>query len=387
MPSAAKGKSRLRAPRRSGPSRCTLASRRVPAPIAIGPRSRHQGPTTASAASSDVALDDGGGVDLGQERVPAARRDSIGACPPRARGRWSRRAVRDRTARRRAARRPGGLARCAPPAAAAAQASAIRPGPRIPCSSSTRAATAAASASSSRSSTASSASGCAHPRHPRVPVGELSGGGRRAAVERDPLALRGAARHRPALGLGGGPRRLRPARDGAAARSGGARPRRGSSCASPGPQQGATVRNPTMEVAIEGSVRMNGIEGGEYDVVLALDRSEATRRDDLDLLVGRAGRGARLRGRAAPAARRGAHRRSSRIRTCRRCPETAARARAARSRSATIPRRSTRPSGSCAAAARRGSRPSCRRSTTRCASSTRRRAAERGRMRARCSCS
>ncbi|HVN37455.1 MAG TPA: vWA domain-containing protein [Myxococcota bacterium] len=52
------------------------------------------------------------------------------------------------------------------------------------------------------------------------------------------------------------------------------------------PEQGATVRNPTMEVAIEGSVRMNGLEGSEYDVVLALDRSEATRRGDVDLLAG-----------------------------------------------------------------------------------------------------
>jgi hypothetical protein len=52
------------------------------------------------------------------------------------------------------------------------------------------------------------------------------------------------------------------------------------------PAQGATVRNPTMQVAIEGRVRMNGLEGGEYDVVLALDRSEAMRRGDVDLLSG-----------------------------------------------------------------------------------------------------
>ena len=52
------------------------------------------------------------------------------------------------------------------------------------------------------------------------------------------------------------------------------------------PAQGATVRNPTMEVAIEGSVRMNGMEGSEYDVVLALDRSESMRRGDVDLLSG-----------------------------------------------------------------------------------------------------
>jgi hypothetical protein len=49
------------------------------------------------------------------------------------------------------------------------------------------------------------------------------------------------------------------------------------------PARGASVRNPTMEVAIEGSVRMDGLEGGKYDVVLALDRSEAMRRDGLDL--------------------------------------------------------------------------------------------------------
>jgi hypothetical protein len=49
------------------------------------------------------------------------------------------------------------------------------------------------------------------------------------------------------------------------------------------PAQGESVRNPTMEVEIAGSVRMNGLEGGEYDVVLVLDRSEATRRDGLDL--------------------------------------------------------------------------------------------------------
>jgi hypothetical protein len=50
------------------------------------------------------------------------------------------------------------------------------------------------------------------------------------------------------------------------------------------PAQGATVRNPTMAVAVEGSVRMNGLPGSDYDVVIALDRSEATRRDGLDLL-------------------------------------------------------------------------------------------------------
>jgi hypothetical protein len=38
-----------------------------------------------------------------------------------------------------------------------------------------------------------------------------------------------------------------------------------------------------MEVAVEGNVRMNGFEGGEYDLVLVIDRSEATRRDGLDL--------------------------------------------------------------------------------------------------------
>ena len=49
------------------------------------------------------------------------------------------------------------------------------------------------------------------------------------------------------------------------------------------PEQGSSVRNPTMEVAVEGNVRMNGFEGGEYDLVLVIDRSEATRRDGLDL--------------------------------------------------------------------------------------------------------
>jgi hypothetical protein len=51
------------------------------------------------------------------------------------------------------------------------------------------------------------------------------------------------------------------------------------------PGRGATVRNPTMEVAIEGSVRMNGLAGDEYDVVLVLDRSDDTRRDGVDLLA------------------------------------------------------------------------------------------------------
>jgi hypothetical protein len=51
------------------------------------------------------------------------------------------------------------------------------------------------------------------------------------------------------------------------------------------PARGATVRNPTMEVSIEGSVRMNGLPGGEYDVVLALDRSGETRSDGVDLLA------------------------------------------------------------------------------------------------------
>lgn len=49
------------------------------------------------------------------------------------------------------------------------------------------------------------------------------------------------------------------------------------------PQRGENVRNPTMEVNVEGNVRMNGMDGGEYDVVLALDRSDATRSDGLDL--------------------------------------------------------------------------------------------------------
>jgi hypothetical protein len=51
------------------------------------------------------------------------------------------------------------------------------------------------------------------------------------------------------------------------------------------PARGETVRNPTMEVAIEGSVRMNGLSGGEYDVVLVLDRSDDARRDGVDLLA------------------------------------------------------------------------------------------------------
>lgn len=51
------------------------------------------------------------------------------------------------------------------------------------------------------------------------------------------------------------------------------------------PGRGATVRNPTMEVAIEGIVRMNGLSGGEYDVVLVLDRSDDTRRGGVDLLA------------------------------------------------------------------------------------------------------
>jgi hypothetical protein len=51
------------------------------------------------------------------------------------------------------------------------------------------------------------------------------------------------------------------------------------------PERGTTVRNPTMEVAIEGSVRMNGLAGGDYDVVLALDRSADTQRGDVDLLA------------------------------------------------------------------------------------------------------
>jgi hypothetical protein len=51
------------------------------------------------------------------------------------------------------------------------------------------------------------------------------------------------------------------------------------------PSRGETVRNPTMEVAIEGSVRLNGLAGDDYDVVLALDRSEETRRDGVDVLT------------------------------------------------------------------------------------------------------
>jgi hypothetical protein len=49
------------------------------------------------------------------------------------------------------------------------------------------------------------------------------------------------------------------------------------------PGRGENVRNPTMEVSVQGNVRMNGMDGGEYDVVLALDRSDATRSDGLDL--------------------------------------------------------------------------------------------------------
>ena len=68
--------------------------------------------------------------------------------------------------------------------------------------------------------------------------------------------------------------------------------------ASPAP--GERVTAPRMEVAIEGSVWMNGIAGTEYDVVLVLDRSRATRRGAADLLASQVAAAHALLDRLAP---------------------------------------------------------------------------------------
>lgn len=51
------------------------------------------------------------------------------------------------------------------------------------------------------------------------------------------------------------------------------------------PAPGERVAAPEMEVAIEGSVRMDGIDGTDYDLELVIDRSSGTREGGLDLLA------------------------------------------------------------------------------------------------------
>jgi hypothetical protein len=51
------------------------------------------------------------------------------------------------------------------------------------------------------------------------------------------------------------------------------------------PAPGERVTAPRMEVAIEGSVRIDGMDGSDYDALLMIDRSSATRDGDVDLLA------------------------------------------------------------------------------------------------------
>lgn len=50
------------------------------------------------------------------------------------------------------------------------------------------------------------------------------------------------------------------------------------------PEPGERVASPRMEVTIQGAVRMNGIEGSDYDLELVIDRSSPTHAGDADLL-------------------------------------------------------------------------------------------------------
>jgi hypothetical protein len=51
------------------------------------------------------------------------------------------------------------------------------------------------------------------------------------------------------------------------------------------PAPGERVAGPRMEVAIQGSVRMDGIDGSDYDLELVIDRSEGTRAGGVDVLA------------------------------------------------------------------------------------------------------
>jgi hypothetical protein len=51
------------------------------------------------------------------------------------------------------------------------------------------------------------------------------------------------------------------------------------------PSEDDTVTAPGFEVSVEGSVWLDGMEGDEYDVLLAIDRSESTQRDGRGLLT------------------------------------------------------------------------------------------------------
>jgi hypothetical protein len=51
------------------------------------------------------------------------------------------------------------------------------------------------------------------------------------------------------------------------------------------PAPGQRLAEPRMEIAIRGSVRMDGIEGSDYDLELVIDRSERTRAGGVDLLA------------------------------------------------------------------------------------------------------
>jgi hypothetical protein len=55
-----------------------------------------------------------------------------------------------------------------------------------------------------------------------------------------------------------------------------------------------------MEVAIQGAVRMDGIDGTDYDLVLVIDRSAGTREGDVDLLAAQVQAAQSLLARLAP---------------------------------------------------------------------------------------
>ena len=66
------------------------------------------------------------------------------------------------------------------------------------------------------------------------------------------------------------------------------------------PAPGQRVAEPRMEVAILGSVRMDGIDGSDYDLELVIDRSEGTRAGAIDLLAAQVQAGRALIERLAP---------------------------------------------------------------------------------------
>lgn len=66
------------------------------------------------------------------------------------------------------------------------------------------------------------------------------------------------------------------------------------------PAPGERVSEPEMQVVVEGSVRMDGIDGTDYDVLLVIDRSQATGEGGADLLASQVEAGRALIEQLAP---------------------------------------------------------------------------------------